>query len=386
MKIGILIDRFNVGGVEKIALEQVIALNKIGINTELIVLSRNAVVEDAFLELRKHVSISYLDDKLPKALKSSFKFPFFHFFSLFHLTYPFLLPFVMKNNTYDYIISHGTFTTFSAISFKLFLKIPFSAFIWDPIGYILIKVYSNTFNKYFLKILTSIAYVFDYIILKFADEILVGGNAHNNYFKKLYKHVKITVVYPSVHLNKSKKSKYISDVLLVTAWKKGKNPEYIFEVLKHLPNTKVCFVGKWIDKNYKKQFLSEIKKSRFSKNISIIGSVTEKQLSKYYLNSKILLQINDDRGFGMPALEAAASGTPFIIPKNQGVCALFENGIHGYFVKEKDTKNIVKYMDRLLSSDKIRNKMGNKAYSLVKNQYNWQSHAKLLNKIVVRNS
>ena len=44
MKIGVLIDRLNFGGVEKIAIEEVAALRKINEDAHLLILRRKAVV------------------------------------------------------------------------------------------------------------------------------------------------------------------------------------------------------------------------------------------------------------------------------------------------------------------------------------------------------
>jgi len=47
MKIGILIDRLNVGGVEKIAVQEVRALKEMNIDATLLVLSRKTIVKNA---------------------------------------------------------------------------------------------------------------------------------------------------------------------------------------------------------------------------------------------------------------------------------------------------------------------------------------------------
>ncbi len=386
MKIGVLIDRINVGGVEKVALEQVLALRKIGVDAELLVLTRNSLVSDAFSELQEKVPIVYLDDFLPSFCKFTFKFPVFNFFSLFHITYAFLLPFFIKKYSYSYIICHGTFTCFSAIGIKYILKIPFSAFIWDPIGYILLKVYKNDFNPLVFNLLVHLAYFLDKFIINSADEILVGGKAHNNYFKNLSQSVRITVIPPSVHPPDTMPKQKRSGILLVTAWKQGKNPEYITTILQKLPNAHATLVGKWLDNAYKIKFANTLKKLKLDSNVKVIGAVSDAELSNYYSKASVFLQINDDRGFGMPALEAAAHGTPFIIPRGQGVCELFKDKIHGYFVTEKNTTEIVKRLDLLLSDSTRRNKMGRDCYDTVKKNYSWNVHALDLQQVINRHT
>lgn len=380
-KIGILIDRMNVGGVEKIALEEVRALRSLGKDAYLVVLKKRGVVENAFLDLRKGLPIIYLDDRLPFFLKFSFKFPIFHFFSFFHLSYPILLSFFLKKNEFDYLIVHGTYTAFSAILFKKIKGIRFSVFIWDPIGYILNRVYFRQlsfFRKFFIKI----AKVLDKWIIDNSDVILVGGDAHNKYIRVLNSKVIIKTVFPSVYPLKKISKKKEDYILMVTAWKRGKNPEYIFSLVERIPQLKIKMLGKWLDDSYRKEFETQLKERGFAKNISVIGEVNEKDLSRYYSKSILLLQTNDDRGFGMPALEAAAHGTTFIIPKGQGVCNLFSNKVDGFFTKEKDTESIVNYLKLLTKNSKLAIKMGEHAWKMVINNYTWKNHAKRLIKVI----
>lgn len=382
MKIGILIDRLNVGGVEKIAIEQVRALRNIGEDAVLMALRRKAVIEGAFSDILEGVPIEYLDDRLPSWLRGSFNFPIFHFFAFFHLSYPILLPWTLKKGEYDYIICHGTYTAFSAIMIRKIKKIPFSCFIWDPIGYILQRVYREKFPKPIFYFLSGIANRIDRMILENSDKILVGGDAHNEHLRILKAGVEIVEIHPSVHpiVNSIRKRGY---VLLVTAWKRGKHPEYIFELLEKIPEMQMKMVGKWIEDAYRKEFECEIDSRNLKNNIEIIGAVTERELQRYYAEATVLLQTNDDKGFGMPALEAAGNGTTFIIPEGQGVCALFRQGLDGYYTKEKETEVIVQRLRFLIENPDEGVKMGQRALETVRNNYSWTNHAMAL-QIMIR--
>ena len=383
-KIGIVIDRFNVGGVEKIAIEQAKALREIGEEAYLLVLRRKGVIDDAFLDLRENVPTIYLDDRLPWFLTFSFKFPVFSFFSFFHITYPFLIPAVIQKKEFDYLIVHGTYTAFTAINIKKYKDISYSVFLWDPISYILNRVYNSKLSV-FLTVFKLIANKLDASIINNADEILVGGDAHNALIKETNSKKKIYTITPSVHpiQKQQKKENY---VLMVTAWKKGKNPEYVIEIVKNLPEIKIKMVGRWLDAEYYKEFTQLINKEKMNKNIEIIGEVTENQLADYYSQALILLQTNDDRGFGMPALEAAGHGTTFIIPEGQGVCNLFDDAIEGFYTREKDTEQIVVYLSKLLKDKELAKQMGQEGLTKVQKNYSWINHAKQLVKVAKSHS
>jgi glycosyltransferase involved in cell wall biosynthesis len=381
MKIGILIDRLNVGGVEKIAIEQVKALREISEDAVLVVLRRKAVVEGAFNDILKDVPIEYLDDRLPRWLRFSFNFPIFYFFASFHLTYPLLIPWVVKKREFDYLVCHGTYTAFSAITIRKFRKVPFSCFIWDPIGYILKRVYREKFPRPVFSILITIANVLDRMILKNADSILVGGDAHNRHLQELKRDVTINEIPPSVHplQNIPTKKDY---VLMVTAWKEGKYPEYIFDLLERIPTMRVKMVGKWLEEDFLHRFEKSAEARGLRENIDIVGAVSENELKRYYAEALVLLQTNDDKGFGMLALEAAGHGTTFVIPEGQGVCKLFHDGIDGFYTKEKDSDTIAHHLKELISDHSKAERMGKHALEIVQKNYSWRKHAKALQLII----
>ena len=58
-------------------------------------------------------------------------------------------------------------------------------------------------------------------------------------------------------------------------------------------------------------------------------------------------------------LESAASGRPIITTNRSGCKEILEDGINGYFVKEKDYKDLVKKIDKFIKlSDKEKKQMG----------------------------
>jgi glycosyltransferase involved in cell wall biosynthesis len=386
MKIGILIDRLTLGGAEKVAIQQVHALRAIGEDAQLLVLRRKGITKDPFPDLTKNIPIVYLDDRLPEIFKYSFKFPKMHFFNLFHVTYPFFIPWTIRKKEYDYIISHLTYTTFTAIMIKKIKGISFSSVIWDPIGSILERVYTTAFPKPLFVIFFGIAKALDTSISKNSNVILVGGAAHNDYLESVTDPKKIITLPPAITPLKTPLKKKGDHILLVTSWKKGKNPEYIIELMEALPDLKVKMAGGWLEDDFRKEFEQKIKDHKLSQRIEILGKITEEQLSELFKEARFFLQMKDDRGFGLPALEAAGNCTTFIIPKGQGVCELFTNSVDGFFVNAFDTNSIVKHMQRLLSDKELAMKMGRHAWETIKDTYTWDNYAKELVAIAKKHS
>lgn len=384
IKIGILIDRLIPGGAEKIAIKEVQTFRKLGYDATLIVINRakkEGLGEEPYKDLMSSIPVTYLSDRIPRFLRFSFKFPFFSFLSLFHITYAIMIPFKIKKKEFDIIISHGTYTCFTAMAIARLIDIPYIAYIWDPIDYILQKAYKSGPIRFFRPLLLLLAKYVDKKIVDEAKALLVGGSAHNEYFARI-SNQKINIVPPSydpIETIRDKKSDYF---LAVTAWKKGKDPEYFLHLLQLIPNLKLVIAGGWLSVTYQEEFRRNVKNHNLSHRIQIVGYVTEQELIKLYSDAIALIQINDDRGFGMPALEAAACGCTFIIPKGQGVCQLFQNGFDGFYTNEKDTDNIVKLLKLLNENEETALYMGRCAWETVRRKYSWEKHVLELLRII----
>jgi glycosyltransferase involved in cell wall biosynthesis len=160
-----------------------------------------------------------------------------------------------------------------------------------------------------------------------------------------------------------------------SAWKRGKAPEYLLSIADATKDLHIKMAGKWIDPQYREEFKSLLAASGHQKQIEVLGEVSEEQMAELYAKALFVLQTNDDRGFGLPALEAAGRGTAFIIPEGQGVCALFTDGVEGFYTREKDTAKIVAYIQELTQNPGKAAEMGKRGLSKVKTNYTWQNHA-----------
>ncbi len=383
MKIGVLIDRLNIGGVEKIAIEEVKALIAIGEDAYLLVLSRKAVVENAFADLLKDIPIVYLDDRLPKILKYSFKIPGFYFFSFFHLTYPFLLPLVIKKNEYDIIISHNIYTTFSALSLSKFNNIPYAVYIWDPLSYNLKKTYSKGFIHNIMFFVLFLGNIVDKILVNNARLVFVSSYIHCTQLKDIIKDGKKINLIPLGHdcLKEIKNSRG-DYIFIATAWKEGKGLEDLLNVIQQIPNSKLKVGGKWIHNEYKNKIKSIMQNLKISNRVQLIGEISEQELNDLYANAIATVVVNDEPGFGLPVLEAASNGCTFIATETSGAAYFFDKNTDGFFYKYKDYKTLKSYLLKLLYDKQLAYDMGKNAWQKVKENYSWQKHAKILiNKI-----
>lgn len=378
--IGVLIDQLRYGGVEKVAINEVRELRKMGHNAVLVVMRRQRSGRCAFREIIGEIPIIYLSDRIPRMLRLSFGFPIFAFFSLFHLSYPLLAATKIKEDEFNVIVSHGTYTCFTAFAFWKLKKIPFIAYIWDPVDYIIERVYTRKIRiRLILSLMRVAGRLIDKFIVQNSKAIITANKRHLIYLKMLGGSEKVAqIIYPSAKPFETFNINKENFILLVTAWKEGKEPEYLFDILRKIHDVRFVLAGDWLPESYSRYFINKVKTLGYEKQVSITGKLSEEDLAKLYAQALVFLQLRADIGFGMPALEAASNGCTFIIPEGQGVCNLFEDGLDGFYVKEKDTERIINYINVLKKDRKVAVRMALNAWSKAKEKYSWTRHAKAL--------
>jgi len=376
MKIGVLINSIEVfGGIGKIAVEQVKNLRKLGVDASLLVF-QDWGNENKYREISDDIPIDRLARRLPETKRINRKIPFFTILNGAHFIYPFTLTPYVRDGEWDLIINHESYLTPLLLQLKKNRNIPFVQSIWDPVAYIVKRVYRSGPLQLINPLLCLLGKYADKNFITKAEHIFLSGKPHYDYVAGHSK--KITTLYPSVYPQPEESLSLKPDpyVFTVTAWKKGKNPEYLFEIVENFPNIRIKMGGIWLDTEYQRQFISQVKSRNLENNIDVLGELTEAELKKYYTNARVVLQTNDDRGFGMPALEGAACATSFIIPKNQAVCELFADGVEGFFTVEHDTDKIISLLEKYISSQSFALEKGNLAYKKVRENYSWEQHCR----------
>ena len=142
-KIGILVDQLVPGGVQKSAIQEAQYLKKLGHDVRLFVLVK-LDISYQYQDLSTGLEVIYLSDFNPWPFKRAWRIPYFSFLTTLHLLNPFFAGRYQILKNLDFIVSHGTTTCITARAVSLRLKIPYLAFIWDPMLYIWEKVYGSS--------------------------------------------------------------------------------------------------------------------------------------------------------------------------------------------------------------------------------------------------
>lgn len=374
-KIGILVGQLTqMGGVGIAAVEEVGNLRELGVSAELVVLKERK--GSPYAGLIAGLPVRYLSREIPWPLNVSLKIPFFSFFNLFHLTFPFLALMIIRKEDYRCLIVHETYNALTALVLKRWRKIPYYPYVWDPVSYILPRVYARRLLRFFLPWLLSLARWADRLIIKEAAVVIVSSQQHAARVRELFPKARVRVIPAGCHPQVKIPERRGDFILALTKWDWGKNPFFLLEVLGKLklPETKLIMGGNWTQPSLRKGFEKRAAQRGLTDRIEITGRIDEDKKTELFLTARVLVHPIFE-AFGMFGLEAAACGCPVVIPQGSGVTELFADGVHGFFPKEGDVAGFAEALNFLLVDKRRAWTMGEAAWEAAR-QHTWESHAR----------
>lgn len=95
--------------------------------------------------------------------------------------------------------------------------------------------------------------------------------------------------------------------------------------------------------------------------VTFLGSKNQDTLQYYYSAAEMVVMPSDYESFGMVALEAMACGTPVIASDVGGLAFLVKDGRTGYRVPAGDIEGLAKKIERLLTDELSRRRVGQRA-------------------------
>jgi len=113
-------------------------------------------------------------------------------------------------------------------------------------------------------------------------------------------------------------------------------------------------------------------------NVQFVGHLgTSKDLNKFYKRANIFVAPSVwDEPLGLVILEAMASKTPVVVTRKGGIPLAVKEGMNGYFVRPRNSSDIVEKVNLLLSNEEKRIKMGENARRIVEERFSWEMIAK----------
>src|SRR3989344_4636497 len=199
-------------------------------------------------------------------------------------------------------------------------------------------LWDNSFFPFkpFSQILLTYLRNWDYQAAQRPDYFIASSNAVKERIKKYYQRDS-EVIYPPIETDKFYISQESKDYfLMVGRLVPYKRFDLAIDAFSKLSDEKLFIIG---DGPEKKKL--EIRSKKLvSDNIKFLGFISEKELSKYYANSKALI-FPQEEDFGIVALEAMASGRPVIAFHSGGALETVIEKETGSFFNNQTAESLI---------------------------------------------
>jgi len=265
-----------------------------------------------------------------------------------------------KKNKYD--LSHSFFTIpcgFISLLLKWQFKIPYIVSLRgsDVPGYSDRFIFLYKFVKPLVRLIwkKSFATVANSKGLK---ELALETNPKQE-IGVIYNGINLSDFAPNPEKRPSDKIIITTGASRVTA-RKGIN--YLLEAIKTLiskyPEVYLKVMG---DGNEKENLEKMAKELGLEKNVEFIGRIPREETFPYYQEASIFVLPSLNEGMSNAMLEALASGLPLVATDTGGTRELLKEGVNGFIIKMKDSRDIAEKLETLIRDKELRIKMGNES-------------------------
>lgn len=190
---------------------------------------------------------------------------------------------------------------------------------------------------------------------------------------------KITVAYPGVSSVFSSQGKTMHRdrpyFLFVGSLKRGKNIPFIIEAFaQFLSMTNKLYDLLLIGSNYWEdpQITQAIFQNHLESHVKQLGFVSDKELACYYRGAIALVSPSIAEGFGLPVVEAMASGCPVIVSDTAVLKEIV--GDSGILISPSDAKKLTQAMKKIATESAVRDSYHKKGV-IHSQQFSWKLFA-----------
>lgn len=151
-----------------------------------------------------------------------------------------------------------------------------------------------------------------------------------------------------------------------------KGVKYLIKAARKIP-AEVVILGEGPERGR----LEEQVKGYGIKNVHFIGHLgTSNDLNKFYKRASVFVAPSVwDEPLGLVILEAMASKTPVVVTRKGGIPLAVKDGVNGYFVRPRNSSEIVEKVNLLLADDQKRGKMAENARRIAEEKFSWEAIA-----------
>jgi len=115
-----------------------------------------------------------------------------------------------------------------------------------------------------------------------------------------------------------------------------------------------------------------VEKSGLTDRVKFVGRIPSDETFRYYQKADIFVLPSLNEGMSNAMLEALASGLPIVSTDTGGAQELVRDGINGFIVKMKDSRDLAEKVERLVSDGELRKRMGEESRDLAE-KMSWKN-------------
>ncbi|MEO0077706.1 MAG: glycosyltransferase family 4 protein [candidate division WOR-3 bacterium] len=173
-------------------------------------------------------------------------------------------------------------------------------------------------------------------------------------------------------------------ILHVGRLKKYKSTDHLLKAARLLKDKgrsfRVVIVGTGDDLDRLKTICSRLD---LNDTVEFTGFVSEEEKLDWYRQAAVLVENSAKEGWGLIVLEANACGTPAVVARSPGLVDSSRDGVNGLMYNYGDITGLAEKLDRLLSDEPLRAKLGAQAIAWAR-QWTWDSAANQMEETIAR--
>jgi glycosyltransferase involved in cell wall biosynthesis len=357
------------GGVQRVAIDQTIALRHLGYDCDLIFLRRT---EDATIDTPPGTLVLLHNDygrsrRLRRLLQRVTAIYAGHRGKDATVDLDLLWRARIMLRSYDIVIYHDQWAASIGAFNRIFHMKPYILFLHE--------LYPKVPTRFGMRPLFLIADMYDILVLLLSNVTITHSKKNLSRLRKLIgSRVALARVGCSTPESVSMfEQKDPSTVIAVTQWDTGRHPELYATIAELLPQYEFVLAGRWLDPEYRRQF-----EGRFSKvrNLHITGPVSKEKLESLYRTSLFYMRFGyEETGPGMGGLDALSYGCITISNQGIGLSELISNGTNGFVVDSIEPPVVARLLTRLSQMEKDDWKRLSDAAIETARQWTWKRHA-----------
>jgi len=152
---------------------------------------------------------------------------------------------------------------------------------------------------------------------------------------------------------------------------KYKGVKYLIQAARKI-DALVGIVGDGPERENLERLVKDLKLS----NVKFFGHISDSSLIKLYYRADVCVVPSVwDEPLGLVVLEAMATKTPVVVTRKGGIPLAVKEGVNGFFVRPRNAREIAEKVNKLLSDDLLRARMGERARQTIKERFTWEKIA-----------